>query len=65
MTDEQQALTNPGNTIVIPQQQESVEVERNTKGYNYSVRILGIDLKRLKEITDELNKMYPLIPGRQ
>jgi len=61
MTDEQQILTNQGNQIIIPQQQESVEVERNTKGYNFSVRILGIDLKRLKQITDELNRMYPNI----
>ena len=45
----------------MPTQQESVEVERNTKGYNFTVKLLGIDLIRLKQITDELNRMYPNI----
>ena len=43
----------------IIQQTESIEVERNTKGYNFTVKLLGTDLKRLKELTDQLNLMYP------
>lgn len=46
-------------SIIIPQQQESIEVTRNTKGYNYVVKILGTDLNRLKELTDKLNILYP------
>ena len=46
--------------IVLPQANESTEVTRNTKGYNWCVKILSTDLKRLKELTDELNKLYPL-----
>lgn len=48
-----------GSTIVIPQQQESVEITRNTKGYNWTLKLIGIDLVRLKETTDALNKLYP------
>lgn len=52
--------TNGANagSIVIPQS-ESIEVTRNTKGYNYSVKILSTDLDRLKVITDKLETMYP------
>lgn len=57
---EEQIINNTGSPqIIIPQQQESIEVTRNTKGYNWTIKMLGIDLVRLKEKTDLLNKMYP------
>jgi len=46
-------------SIIIPQQSESIEVTRNTKGFNYVVKILSTDLNRLKELTDKLEVMYP------
>jgi hypothetical protein len=47
------------NETPIIQQSESVEITRNTKGYNYVVKVLNLDLIRLKEITDKLEILYP------
>jgi hypothetical protein len=47
------------NQEVIIEQKESVKVTLNAKHqYQYEVKLLEINLKRLKEITDELNKIY-------
>lgn len=45
------------NTIQISQN-ESIEVTRNSKGWNFVVKILSTDVKRMKELTDELEKIY-------
>jgi hypothetical protein len=42
-------------------QQETVEVSRNSKGYVWSVKLIGIDLDRLQKLTDELNRRYPRV----
>ena len=49
---------NVNGNVVIPQS-ESIEVTRNTKGYNFSVKILSTDVDKIKKLTDELNKLYP------
>jgi len=58
MTD-QSAISNAGSPIIMPQSQPSVEVERNSKGYRWSIKMIGNDLVELKKKTDELNKLYP------
>lgn len=42
------------------EQKESIKLIRNTKGYTYEVKILSIDIKHLKEITDELERVYKI-----
>lgn len=41
----------------------AIEVTRNTKGYNYVVKITGTDPKEIfdemKELTKQLEAMYP------
>jgi len=39
--------------------QETIEITHNSKGYNWSVKMIGIDLDRLQTLTDELNRRYP------
>lgn len=58
MTDEQ-ILNSSGSPIIFPTMQESIEVTRNSKGYNWTLKLIGVDLERLKEKTDLLNKLYP------
>jgi len=45
-------------SIIIPQQTEFIEVTKNTKGYNFAVKILSTDIDKLKTITDKLNIIY-------
>jgi hypothetical protein len=45
--------------IIIPQQQESIEITRNSKGYGFVVKVLGLDIDKLKSITDRLDVLYP------
>lgn len=40
------------------EQKESIKLIKNTKGYNYECKILSLDVKKLKEITDEIEKVY-------
>jgi len=64
MTENKSIQLNPegslSSQIMLPQANECLEVTRNSKGYNWTCKILSTDLKRLKELTDELNKLYPL-----
>jgi len=45
------------------EQKESLKLVKNTKGYNYEVKILEIDIKRLKKITDEIEETYNIKNG--
>jgi hypothetical protein len=40
------------------EQKPSIKIIRNTKGFNYEVKILELDVSKLKTITDELEKVY-------
>ena len=33
---------------------DSIKLTKNTKGYNYEVRITSLDIKKLKRITTEI-----------
>lgn len=48
---------NPPESIIV-EQKESVKLIRNTKGYNWEIKLLEINLDRLKEIDDRLKKDY-------
>ena len=37
---------------------ESVKLIKNTKGYNWEIKIIGIDLERLKEINFKMMSEY-------
>ena len=39
-------------------QSPSIEVTKNTKGYNWTVKILSTDIAKIKELTDQLNQIY-------
>ena len=56
MTD--QEIQNEEQSQIIVEQKESIKIIKNTKGYGYEVKLLEINLERLKEITDKLNKIY-------
>lgn len=47
-----------GHTIKLDPEQESIKLYKNSKGYNWEVKIIGIDLDRLRKINDELIKQY-------
>ena len=57
-TNELKAEAQTGSPIIINNQTESIEVTKNTKGYNWSVKILGTDLDRLQTITNALELRY-------
>lgn len=40
------------------QESEKVELTKNTKGYNWTLKLIGIDLKRLKELNEQLINDY-------
>ena len=41
-------------------QQDTIDISISTRGvYTWKVKIIGTDLKRLKAITDEIQKIYP------
>jgi hypothetical protein len=40
------------------EQKPSIKIIRNTKGYNYEVRVLNLDVAGLKKVTDEIEKTY-------
>jgi len=40
------------------EQKPSIKIIRNTKGYNYEIKVLDLDLAKLKQLTDELDKLY-------
>ena len=60
MTEQTIQPETSGNTIVINTPTESIEVTRNSRGFNWTIKVIGIYLKRLQELTNELNKLYPL-----
>ena len=55
---EDNTTTIKGSHLVEVRESPSIEVTKNTKGYNYTVKILSNDVKRIKELTDMLNQIY-------
>jgi hypothetical protein len=39
-------------------QNESVKLFKNTKGYNWEIRILSTDLDRLQQLDDDMRKRW-------
>lgn len=42
----------------IPEQKESVKLKKMSKGYQWEIKILDIDLDRLEQIDQDLNKRF-------
>jgi len=45
------------------EQKPSIKIIRNTKGYNYEVKVLNLDVAELKKVTDEIEKTYNINEG--
>ena len=41
-----------------PKQEESIKLLKMSKGYNWEIKILGIDLDRLESIDKQLRERY-------
>ena len=39
-------------------QSESIKLIKNTKGYNWEIKLLEINIERLKKINEEMVKLY-------
>lgn len=37
---------------------ESLKLYKNTKGYNWEIKILSTDIKRLEELNNEMEKTF-------
>jgi len=49
----------------IIEQKSSIKIIKNSKGYNYEVKILSLDVQELKKVTDEIEKTYKIENGPQ
>ena len=58
MVAPEDTTTIKGSHLVEVRESPSIEVTKNTKGYNYTVKILSNDVNRIKELTDQLNQIY-------
>jgi hypothetical protein len=45
-------------TVRIAETVESLKLIKNTKSYNWEIKIIGIDIKRLNEINEGMIKQY-------
>lgn len=45
-------------TQLINEQTESVKLIKNTKGYNWEIRVLGTDIPRLQALNAQLEALY-------
>ena len=39
---------------------ESIKLSKNSKGYNWEIKILEIDIERLEEINENLHRKFSL-----
>lgn len=46
------------HTLKLDPELESVKLYKNSKGYNWEIKIIGIDLVKLKKINDEMIREY-------
>lgn len=51
-------MTEPENPQAVIEQHESIKLLKNTKGYNWEIKLLEINLDRLKEINEAMIKEY-------
>ena len=53
-------INEEAKNLIMPEleQKESLKLIKNTKGYNYEVKILSLNVKELKKITDEIEAVY-------
>ena len=54
MEQEKNAMPNE----LLMEQKESIKLERNSKGYNWSIRLIDIDLDRLEKINNQMIEKY-------
>jgi len=47
-----------GEDIGIAKQSESIKLVKNSKGYNWEIRLLELDLKKLDELNNQLIEKY-------
>jgi len=45
-------------TLRIAETVESLKLIKNTKGYNWEIKIIGIDINRLNDINEGMMKQY-------
>jgi hypothetical protein len=45
-------------TLRIAETVESLKLIKNTKGYNWEIKIIGIDINRLNDINEGMIKQY-------
>lgn len=51
-------MTEEPNVII--KEQESLTLEKNSRGYNWKIKLLEIDIDRLDEINEKMKEKYAL-----
>jgi len=51
------------NELLIVEQKESIKLVKNTKGYNWEIKLLEIDLNRLETINNDMVKRFEIKIG--
>lgn len=47
-----------GVSEIAVEQKESIKLIRNSRGYNWEIRVLDLDIERLKKIDNELQEQW-------
>ncbi len=42
------------------EQKPSIKIIRNTKGYNYEVKILSLDVDEIRKVTNKIEEVYKI-----
>lgn len=50
--------TNFAEKLIIPEARESLKLFKNTKGYNWEIKTLDIDINRLVKLNNELKEQF-------
>ena len=45
---------------LIQEQKESIKLIKNSRGYNWEIKLLDLDLKRLEELNNEMKAKFEL-----
>lgn len=45
-------------TIPTPTNTEKIKLFKNTKGYNWEIQVLDLDIERLEQLNDEMVKRF-------
>jgi hypothetical protein len=48
------------NPIILNQDMEGIKLTKNSKGYTWDIKIIGLDIPRLKQLNDTMISTFDL-----